>query len=142
MYSVSKTCTGQAVKEAQLCWLASLRKNTHKISSGVDGVAGSSNVAGLREHTARPVLPKAPLVPAKALKPRLVLITYDPRKRDTPPSETPITYLGGSFGAVTTRVNTRLGPPLLITRPNPTRGRVATAPKYFRTRFWAKRYII
>ena len=42
---------------------------------------------------------------------------------------------GGSFGAVTTRVNTRLGPPLLITRPNPTRGRVVTASKYFRTRF-------
>ena len=46
-----------------------------------------------------------------------------------------ITYLGGSFGAVTTRVNTRLGPPLLITRPNrpnPARGRAATAPEYFR----------
>ena len=47
----------------------------------------------------------------------------------------PITYLGGLFGAVTTWVNTRLGPPLLITRPNPARGRAATAPKYFRTRF-------
>ena len=54
----------------------------------------------------------------------------------------PITYLGGSFGAVTARVNTRLGPPLLITRPNPALGRAATAPEYFRTRFWAKRYII
>ena len=43
--------------------------------------------------------------------------------------------LGGLFSAVTTRVNTRLGPPLLITRPNPARGRAATASKYFRTRF-------
>jgi len=53
-----------------------------------------------------------------------------------------ITYRGGRFGAVTTRVNTRLGLPLLITRPNPARGRAATASEYFRTRFWAKRYII
>jgi len=37
------------------------------------GVAGPKPPTS-REHTARPVLPKAPLVPAKALKPRLVLI--------------------------------------------------------------------
>jgi hypothetical protein len=53
------------------------------------------------------------------------------------PTQLPITYRGGggSFGAVTTRVNTRLGPPLLITHPNPALGRAATAPEYPCTRF-------
>src|SRR6266566_794449 len=37
---------------------------------------------------------------------------------------------------------TTVGPPPMISRPNPARGRAATAPKYFCTRFWAKRYII
>jgi len=42
-----------------------------------------------------------------------------------------LSHIGGAdLAAVTTRVNTRLGPPLLITRLNPARGRAATAPKY------------
>src|SRR6266571_3174084 len=35
-----------------------------------------------------------------------------------------------------------LGPPPMISRLNPARGRVVTTPKYFCTRFWAKKYII